>query len=138
MNSNSKIKSKRSSVNKEIACDGFSGFFNHREGFLENYQYFWENDGLRVELQLAENRNDVQRMSIEIITTKATKASTQQCLDIFWSLISDSTADITKACVDYIDDSIPIDKSLCPTGWKLNCNADKRAAIQLVVMRIRQ
>lgn len=120
MNSNSKIKSNSSSVNKIIACDKFSGFFKRREGLLGDCQYFWENKGLRVELQLAENRNDVQWMCIEIVTTEAASTSIQECLDIFWSLISDSPSVITGACMDYINACGKIENTICSPGWTFN------------------
>lgn len=133
MKDDSDFINKMSSVNKKIACDRFSDFFNRREGVSGNRENFWENEGLRVVVQCGDTRNDIQRMSIEIKTTEASIESIIRCLDIFWGLISKSTPEITNSCIEYITNSKPIDESLCPRDWKLNSSNDMQNTIQLVV-----
>ena len=133
MKDDSDFINKISSVDKKIACDRFSNFFNRREGMLDSRQYFWEIEGLRVVVQSGDTRNDVQRMSIEIKTSEASIESIIRCLDIFWGLISKSTPEITKSCVEYINTSKPIDQSLIPSNWKLISSNNTPNAIQLVV-----
>ena len=133
MKDDSDFTNKISSVDKKIACDRFSNFFNRREGMLDNRQYFWEIEGLRVEVHSGETRNDIQRMSIEIKKNEASIESIIRCLDIFWGLISKSTSEITNSCIEYINTSKPIDNSLFSSNWKLICSNDTPNTIQLVV-----
>lgn len=142
MNNNTKIKSKIKTVDLAIARAKLSGFFNCQEVPIGHRHYCWEGSGLRVELRMGKNSADIKWLSLEMVPKKSPNEAyavlNEQCINLFWSLITDSSPDLTKACMNYIASNITIQDSLTPYGWKLMCSRQESGRCQFVVARVNQ